>query len=261
MGNETHPENKKRRMSVYCSHSSRRSVTSFAQRRREAQLAVLVDALRPYAAAIVAGDYNYDPVLDAPDPPALRDRFIDVWSALRGAEPGLTFDAQNNPTAAITSKTAKRRRYDRVCVTGATLRPLHIALAGRARSVAAGGGLCPSDHYAVAAHVALPGAPPMRHYDSLAALMAAQARALGDAHAETARRHAVAARIAAALGAPVDVVGSTAIGAVLRDSDLDCVIGESASDFGIGGIFYVKKSCRCGAGGRVAAAARGRAGH
>lgn len=193
-------------------------VTTWAQQRREAQLAVLLDALRVYPCALVAGDFNYDPERDSPDPEGLR-AYTDAWTALRPGQEGLTFDAAVNPTAAITSKTAKRRRYDRVCVRGA--QPAAVRVLGTQRCVA--GRLCPSDHYAVAAHLTLPGGPARRHYATVDALLHAQARAVGDAAAEVARRQAVAAQLAGWLGVPVTAVGSTALGAVLRDGDVDCI--------------------------------------
>merc|ERR1719498_256884 len=55
----------------------------------------------------------------------LLPQFTDVWPAVRGAEPGLTFDGANNP---YVRDAEERMRYDRVMAKG--LRPAQIDLLG-----------------------------------------------------------------------------------------------------------------------------------
>jgi endonuclease/exonuclease/phosphatase family metal-dependent hydrolase len=94
--------------------------------RREAQLAVLLDVLEKYPSAIVAGDFNYDPQLDSPDPPSLQ-RYTDCWTATNQPTSGVTFDTITNPTATLTAKGLKQRRYDRVCVRGMSVTAARLA--------------------------------------------------------------------------------------------------------------------------------------
>ncbi|MGE0528667.1 MAG: endonuclease/exonuclease/phosphatase family protein [Bdellovibrionales bacterium] len=67
--------------------------------RREQELSVLLQALesheRRYEAIVIAGDLNATPESQVCMRLA-REGFIDLWAAARGAEPGLTFDAEKN---------------------------------------------------------------------------------------------------------------------------------------------------------------------
>lgn len=109
---------------------------------RREQLAVAARALGGAARAVLMGDFNFDATRTwgewrdedmARKPHELENaglarvlpHFIDAWPAVRGAEPGLTFDGANNP---YVRDPDERMRYDRVLARG--LRPARIEILG-----------------------------------------------------------------------------------------------------------------------------------
>lgn len=76
----------------------------------------------------------------------LGESWVDSWAALRPTDPGLTFDAQNNP---YIPNPVERMRYDRLMVKGA--QPCEAALLGTHPF----SGVIPSDHYGLRVDIAL----------------------------------------------------------------------------------------------------------
>lgn len=153
------------------SNDGANGVSKAFQEKRDKQLAVIVERLEKSDLRILAGDFNYDPERDEhPDP----KNFVDC-----DLEGRVTFDALQNPTATITSKSGKQRRYDRVLLAGAGMERLACSLVGTKAVVATPSGamLCPSDHFGVLARVALP--CPVHHYESVEELLLAQKSHLG----------------------------------------------------------------------------------
>ncbi|AKT41324.1 poly(A) polymerase [Chondromyces crocatus] len=92
---------------------------------------------------VLLGDLN-----DAGRGPAATLGMKDAWLEARGAEDETpTFDPTVNPLAAVSSRSGRALRLDRVLVRGATLRSVAAALEGAAPVSPAG--LFLSDHYGV----------------------------------------------------------------------------------------------------------------
>jgi poly(A) polymerase len=124
--------------------------------KRQAQLAVLREMLDGLggADALVVGDLN-----EHGDLPATALGARDLWTELVGDD-APTFDPVENPLAAISSLRGEALRLDRVLArVGADVRPLRIERVGTEPSP---GGLFPSDHYGLAAELALDVAAPQR---------------------------------------------------------------------------------------------------
>ena len=195
------------------------TVTEKFQRKREIHLAEVVRRLDRCELRIICGDFNYDPLRDkCADPPDFLD--CDQGRELP------TFDCVANPTAAITSKSGKQRRYDRVLI-GPGMKMGDFALIGTEQfATKEGKMLCPSDHFGVAAKVSLPAEPV--EYGSVKAMLEGQAAHVGAPAREEARRREEAERFAAMIGGTVKVVGSTALGCVLKEGDLDIVVTDKS---------------------------------
>ncbi len=194
-------------------------VTEKYQQRREVHLAEVIRRLAASELHILMGDFNYDPQRDeCADPEGYGDADSE--------QKRVTFDALNNTTAAITSRSGKQRRYDRILFAGGDVRATECSLVGTAVFATASGKLlCPSDHFGVACRLAMPFAV-LEYAGGVAELLAAQRSRIGSAAAETERRMHAAAHIRGLLPADctVSVVGSTALGCVMRDSDLDLAV-------------------------------------
>lgn len=225
-----------------------------AQARRALQLGWCMAELSSYDSALIVGDFNYDVEEDLagvdPEPiVAFRDCWREAGNPL--GEHGYTFDALINPTARITSKNSKRKRYDRVIHNCPALRCNAAWRFGTHASVAipSDSRLCPSDHYgitcvleAVPAQAAQAPAVEPKRYNSVSELLAAQKKAVGEFHEELDRRTRVAAvvrdavnRCQAEKGWPnmlVEVVGSTRLGCAMRDTDLDLAVVPVANPVG-----------------------------
>ena len=118
---------------------------------RRAHLGELLSALGPGGAGdapvVIAGDFNWD---DGELDSLLTDHgFEDGWSALHPDSPGLTFDPERNPLAALMSRTRRRARLDRIFLRdGAlSLRPEQAALFATEPLPRTEPALHPSDHF------------------------------------------------------------------------------------------------------------------
>lgn len=138
-----------------------------SERVRQEQLAVAERALGGTAHAVLMGDFNFDATrtwgewrdedmarkphkLENAGLARLLPHFVDAWPAVRGAEPGLTFDGANNP---YVRDPGERMRYDRVMARG--LRPVRIELLGEPDlSLPAEENPVPSDHFGLYATLA-----------------------------------------------------------------------------------------------------------
>lgn len=120
--------------------------------RRTAELALLAEAL-PVAGTdvVLVGDFNDgDPAL------ASRLGLDDAWTQVHGADDHTpTFDPGANPLAALSSRTGRAARLDRVLLRGTGLHATAARLLGDAP--ATGDGLFASDHYGVVADIAVGG--------------------------------------------------------------------------------------------------------
>ncbi|WP_044247864.1 RNA repair domain-containing protein, partial [Chondromyces apiculatus] len=112
--------------------------------RREAELAALSAGLGAVEGdRVLLGDLN-----DGGPGPAATLGMRDAWLEARGADDVTpTFDPTVNPLAAVSSRSGRALRLDRVLVRGATLRAVAAALEGAAP--VSPEGLFLSDHYGV----------------------------------------------------------------------------------------------------------------
>lgn len=116
---------------------------------RGEQLAVILPILRAAAPdAILCGDLNFDAEWEDEER-ALRGDLLDLWPALRGADPGYTVDTAANPMTAWDKGHDKQVRFDRVLLRSParTWRPRSIRLLGTAPVRDAQPPLYPSDHF------------------------------------------------------------------------------------------------------------------
>lgn len=102
---------------------------------REAQLQACAAVLAAFPDAVLVGDFNFDsdrnfrPPHDPLENLALQrfmPDFVDVWSALRPSERGLTFDSATNPYI----QAPEHMRYDRVLARLQTWSATSIELVG-----------------------------------------------------------------------------------------------------------------------------------
>ncbi|GAA0853615.1 poly(A) polymerase [Streptosporangium amethystogenes subsp. fukuiense] len=117
--------------------------------RREAELARLAEALLGVDGdVILLGDLN-----DGGGRPAEVLGLRDAWTEVHGPDDATaTFDPRVNPLAALSSLSGRASRLDRVLLRGHDLRVTTAAVRG---DVPTPDGLFASDHYAVAADVAI----------------------------------------------------------------------------------------------------------
>lgn len=112
--------------------------------RREVELArigQLLDAVD--GPVLLLGDFN-----DGGDTPTDRLPVTDAWSQVHGRHDRTpTFDPRVNPLAAVSSRSGRPGRLDRVLVRGAGLRPVDAVLLGDVPATP--DGLFLSDHYGV----------------------------------------------------------------------------------------------------------------
>ncbi|MBB2915087.1 endonuclease/exonuclease/phosphatase family metal-dependent hydrolase/2'-5' RNA ligase/uncharacterized protein (UPF0248 family) [Streptosporangium becharense] len=118
--------------------------------RREAELARLADALAGVDGdVILLGDFN-----DGGSGPETALGLRDAWTEVRGpGDATATFDPLVNPLAAISTISGRAVRLDRVLLRGPGLRAVAATLKGD--SPATADGLFVSDHYGVAADIAV----------------------------------------------------------------------------------------------------------
>lgn len=116
-------------------------------KKREKQLAIMRDALRPAAHAniVALGDFNADD-----DTPSRALQMRDAWLERHG-EPAPTYDPPNNPLAAMVSKVRVPLRLDRVLLRGDELGAIGIERIGTTPE----NGLFASDHYGLVADITL----------------------------------------------------------------------------------------------------------
>ena len=122
---------------LYCVATVHLESLSSAPTRRE-QLVAAELALRPYRAAVLCGDFNFDSTRNFNEGggelenavlgEVLGPAWIDAWAALRPSEPGYTFDSVRN---GVIGARFERMRYDRVMVRG--LAPAAIRMVGTER--------------------------------------------------------------------------------------------------------------------------------
>ncbi|MEV0230553.1 poly(A) polymerase [Nonomuraea sp. NPDC050786] len=111
--------------------------------RRRAELARIADGLAGVdGELILMGDFN-----DGTDTPASALGLRDAWTEAHGPDEAPTFDPSANPLAAISSRSGRPARLDRVLVRGRA-RVVSAALHG---DTPAAEGLYVSDHYGVEA--------------------------------------------------------------------------------------------------------------
>ncbi len=117
-----------------------------AGKTRANQLDGIFGALKGGTEAIALGDFNFGDG-EQPDTGRLDPAYTDVWTALKGRAPGLTYDLELNPLAdAGKFKGEKSRRIDRILVRSATWKATEIRIIGAA-PLADDPKLFPSDHY------------------------------------------------------------------------------------------------------------------
>ncbi|HEX8627339.1 MAG TPA: poly(A) polymerase, partial [Catenuloplanes sp.] len=116
--------------------------------RRAAELARLAHGLSAVdGAVVVVGDFN-----DGGDTPSRVLGLRDAWTEVRGPEDRtVTFDPVGNPLAAVSSRTGRASRLDRVLLRHGGLRATGARLIGDAPV----DGLFPSDHYGVLVDLAV----------------------------------------------------------------------------------------------------------
>lgn len=109
------------------------------------------------ATTIFAGDLNFGDG-EAPETAALDPDFVDLWTALRPAEPGFTWDIERSEMARAGSFPGEpSRRLDRVLVRSRRWAPASIEIVGD-RPVRDGDrGLFPSDHFGLVGELRRPG--------------------------------------------------------------------------------------------------------
>jgi poly(A) polymerase len=124
-----------------------------AERKRAAELEALLTAIGGGSLdAILLGDFN---VGDEGTPPSLAAAgFSDAWRRLFPDDPGFTFDPTGNALARIMSRTGLPGRLDRVLSRGR----LRAHAMRRLGTEPIGESLFVSDHYGLAAEIALEGA-------------------------------------------------------------------------------------------------------
>lgn len=123
---------------------------------REQQLEIIARIIR--GDAILAGDFNfcsyrnYDSGLPLENDRLVRvlPGFVDVWTALRGSEPGYTYDSEVNKMIRM-PRPDPQMRYDRVLACG--VRATRIELVGD-KPIDRAGTLFPSDHFGLCAEFA-----------------------------------------------------------------------------------------------------------
>ncbi|MFI6291568.1 poly(A) polymerase [Nonomuraea sp. NPDC050790] len=118
--------------------------------RRRTELAGIAEGLSGLDADLVLmGDFN-----DGTDTPATTLGLRDAWTEAHGPDDTPTFDPRANPLAALSSRTGRAARLDRVLLRGRP-RVLSATLHGDTPDP---GGLYVSDHYGVMADLDLSGA-------------------------------------------------------------------------------------------------------
>ena len=78
---------------------------------------------------VLCGDFNFTPT-DAAETAALDPRWVDVWPALRGGEPGYTVDTDVNTMRYQVKQKPTYKRIDRVLLRGARWQARSIELVG-----------------------------------------------------------------------------------------------------------------------------------
>lgn len=101
---------------------------------------------------VLAGDFNFGD--GEPEATAFTEAgFVDAWPALRPTERGETYDPTRNALAALTTRSGRRQRLDRVLVSSPSgqLAPEAVGLLGESPlegpPAPAGDALYPSDHF------------------------------------------------------------------------------------------------------------------
>jgi tyrosyl-DNA phosphodiesterase 2 len=99
---------------------------------RLAQLAIIQRHLAAIGDDVLwCGDLNFAPG-DAAETAALDPRFVDVWPALRGDEPGYTVDTDVNTMRYQVKSKPTHKRIDRILLRSTRWQPRWIELAGTA---------------------------------------------------------------------------------------------------------------------------------
>lgn len=115
---------------------------------RAAQLRVVGDVLAGAEEAVLLGDCNFGDG-EQPESAAVPEGLRDLWSQLRGDDPGLTWDRARNPSADAGSFPAEdSRRLDRIFLRSQRWHPAQMELVG-VRPLAGNDRLHPSDHFGV----------------------------------------------------------------------------------------------------------------
>ncbi|MFB4278556.1 RNA repair domain-containing protein [Nonomuraea sp. MTCD27] len=191
--------------------------------RRRAELARIAEGLAGVDGDLVLlGDFN-----DGTDTPATALGLRDAWTEAYGADETPTFDPAANPLAALSSRSGRAARLDRILLRG---RPRVVSAALRGDTPTPEG-LYVSDHYAVEAVLDVTGdddrepATATQPATQPAARPAAQpVRAPDRTPDRTASTADVTRRLARALEPGiVYVAGSRRMGCELPDADLDLV--------------------------------------
>ncbi|MBZ4422287.1 poly(A) polymerase [Myxococcus sp. RHSTA-1-4] len=127
---------------------------------RAAQVQALIEWTRSLGAGapeaapdvVLAGDFNFSD--GEPEASAFTEAgFVDAWPALRPTESGETYDPTRNALAALTTRSGRRQRLDRVLVSSPSGRlvPEVVGLLGESPlegpPAPAGDALYPSDHF------------------------------------------------------------------------------------------------------------------
>jgi tyrosyl-DNA phosphodiesterase 2 len=122
---------------------------------RMEQLAIALPALRAITHdALLCGDLNFDP--EDEEEALLRPDWRDVWTTLRGLDPGYTVDTIHNAMGVMPGK-EKQVRFDRMLLSGEAWRPRSIRRIGTEPLDAARPDLYPSDHFGLRAEFAVAG--------------------------------------------------------------------------------------------------------
>jgi endonuclease/exonuclease/phosphatase family metal-dependent hydrolase len=118
-------------------------------RTRTQQLHQFFKSLAAADNAILLGDFNFGDG-EQPETAALRQDYRDPWLALHPEDPGLTFDVEHNPLAAINGFSHEPgRRLDRILVRAPDWQPVAIHRFGMQPVAIEKNKYYASDHYGV----------------------------------------------------------------------------------------------------------------
>jgi len=126
--------------------------------RRLEQLDRVLPGLYGADHAVLMGDFNFDP-RHRSEQSRIEHLYTDLWTSLRGDEPGYTADSERNAMRFMHKQLHKRVRFDRILLRskGNRWRPISINLLGTDPVSAERPEIYASDHFGVCGVVACGG--------------------------------------------------------------------------------------------------------